>query len=101
MNHRKALAITGLLLMFVPLVFVSALQRADGNGGPSQPTRGKPAAVRKTAASPAARRPVSFDIAPETNVVDSYPTWNGVAVDPENNVVAFSDLNRHGYRSRH
>src|SRR5207249_4440272 len=49
------------------------------------------------AAKPADSKPDAHNIAPVTNVADPNPTWNGVAVDPVNNVVVFSDLNRHGF----
>jgi len=35
------------------------------------------------------------DVAPARIVRDPYPTFHGVAVDPENNVVVMSDSNRH------
>jgi len=34
------------------------------------------------------------DIAPVRSVLDPYPAFNGVAVDPENNIVLLSDTNR-------
>lgn len=41
-------------------------------------------------------KPLGGDLDPETTVWDPYPTFNGVAVDPVNNRVLLSDLNRHG-----
>jgi len=63
--------------------------------------RGEESSAPARSSRPAApvaglKKPAAFDLSPETNVDDPYPTWNGVAVDPDNNVVAFSDLNRHG-----
>lgn len=49
-----------------------------------------------TAIRPVSRRPLGGDIAPETTVWDPFPTFNGIAVDAENNRVVMSDLNRHG-----
>jgi len=65
------------------------------NGAHSQGTGSTARSQR--AASPKIVKPVDFNIAPVTDVADFYPTWNGVAVDPQNNIVAFSDLNRHSY----
>lgn len=40
------------------------------------------------------RRPLGGDIPPETTVWDPYPTFNGIALDTENNRVVMSDINR-------
>src|SRR5690242_61774 len=75
-----------------------AWQRSGSADGAAQ-AQGKPAsaaAKRPAAAKTATDKPLNFDIAPETNVDDPYPTFNGITVDPENNIVAMSDLNRHG-----
>src|SRR5262245_11917743 len=34
------------------------------------------------------------DIIPVRQVSDPYPVFNGIAIDPENNLVAMSDVNR-------
>ena len=79
--------------MLLPVVMVSAWQNAGSQG---TGTRARTAAPAAAPAKPAVVKPDGFNIAPVTNVADPYPTWNGVAVDPVNNVVVFSDLNRHG-----
>src|SRR5690242_7323288 len=73
----------------------SATEGATPAAGASKPAG---AAVKRAAAAAktVSEKPLNFDIAPETNVDDPYPTYNGIAVDPENNIVAMSDLNRHG-----
>ncbi len=63
----------------------SSLNAADA--GQAKPAR--------TAGRPVSPRPLGGDIAPDTTVWDPYPTFNGVAIDTENNRVVFSDLNRH------
>ena len=41
-----------------------------------------------------ARREKDGDIIPLREVSDPYPVFNGIAVDPENNIVAMTDVNR-------
>ena len=50
--------------------------------------------TREAAAQPVSRKPLGGDIDFENAVEDFYPTFNGIAVDPENNRVVMSDLNR-------
>ena len=40
------------------------------------------------------RKPTGGDIIPLRQVSDPYPVFNGIAIDPENNLVAMSDVNR-------
>ena len=40
------------------------------------------------------RKPAGGDIIPLRQVSDPYPVFNGIAIDPENNLVAMSDVNR-------
>ncbi len=85
-------------MMLLPLLVLSAWQDADlGGGASSGGKKSAAAAAKRPAAQQAARKPIAYDIGPETNVYDPYPTFNGIAVDPDNNVVFMSDLNRHGY----
>lgn len=39
-------------------------------------------------------KPAGGDIIPLRQVSDPYPVFNGIAIDPENNLVAMSDVNR-------
>ncbi len=39
-------------------------------------------------------RPLGGDLIPLRQVADPYPVFNGIAVDPRNNVVAMTDVNR-------
>src|ERR1051326_8603624 len=78
-------------LMVAPMLALRAWQAAPAR---SQGAGTAPAA--KPASKPVEVKPAGFNIAPVTNVADPFPTWNGVAVDSTNNVVMFSDLNRHG-----
>ena len=98
MDRRKILWIAGFCLLLVPAVVLSAWQTADP-GASSKAAKGGRAGAASARKSPpsAARKPVGFDVAPETNVADPYPTFNGIAVDPDNNVVVMSDLNRFSY----
>jgi DNA-binding beta-propeller fold protein YncE len=102
MSRHKIFWFGGCLLMILPMLVLSAWQGAGSKGlsaqaqGRGEP-RSSPGAVRRAAARPQARKPVGMDVAPETNVADPYPTYNGIAVDPENNVVVMSDLNRFSY----
>ncbi len=41
-----------------------------------------------------APKPAGGDIIPLRQVSDPYPVFNGIAIDPENNLVAMSDVNR-------
>ena len=106
MSRNRVVWAGGVILITALATAVSAWQKpgsepaAGQSAGQSKVRREQPEppaarAARRAAALPA--KPAGFDISPVTNVADPYPTWNGVAVDPENNVVAFSDLNRHGY----
>jgi hypothetical protein len=75
--------------------FLTTISHAwQAAGSASRPTPA--AASARTGAKPSEIKPVDFNVAPVTNVADPYPTWNGVTVDAVNNVVVFSDLNRHG-----
>src|SRR5579885_1881667 len=98
MRHRKFQWLAGAAMMLLPLLVLSAWQDADlGGGASSGGKKSAAAAAKRPAAQQAARKPIAYDIGPETNVYDPYPTFNGIAVDPDNNVVFMSDLNRHGY----
>ncbi len=46
------------------------------------------------AAETAPGRPLGGDIIPARQVFDPYPVFNGIAVDPKNNLVAMTDVNR-------
>ena len=99
MDRRRILCIAGFCMLLVPPVVLSAWQNA-GSGTSSQGAKGggrAAAASARKAPPSAARKPVGFDVAPETNVADPYPTFNGIAVDPDNNIVVMSDLNRFSY----
>jgi len=39
-------------------------------------------------------KPSASDVIPLRQVYDPYPVFNGIAIDPENNLVAMSDVNR-------
>lgn len=101
MYRRKIPWIGVCFLTILPMMVVLAWQRVGSGSSLSQGgSRGAPVTsetARRAAAKPAVLKPIGWDIPPETNVWDPYPTWNGIAVDPENNVVVISDLNRHGY----
>ncbi len=101
MRRGKVLWIAGFLGMLLPAMVLVAWQGAGTGsplaGGAVRSKAAAPGTVRKAAAKPVPVKPVSFDIAPETNVADPYPTYNGIAVDPENNLVVMSDLNRFSY----
>lgn len=91
-RYRKyAVWMGGTLTTLALVVLLSGWQSAG--------SKSKPAAGARSDASPKnlVAKPAAFDIEPQTNVADPYPTWNGIAVDTENNRVVISDLNRHGY----
>src|SRR2546428_4291380 len=50
----------------------------------------------KSGSQPTAERPIlGGDIAPVRAVADPYPVFDGIALDPANNLVAISDENHH------
>src|SRR6476660_6206894 len=50
-------------------------------------------AAQENRAAPPAQQ-AGGDIIPLRQVSDPYPVFNGIAIDPENNLVAMSDVNR-------
>lgn len=101
MDRHKIQWMGGFVSMVLLATVLSALQRPGSGSAASQGAgRGAPAAwgaPQRPAALPRVLKPASFDVAPVTNVADPYPTWNGITVDPDNDIVAISDLNRRGY----
>ena len=99
---RQKTVWTGIVCLAALVVMVSiASQKAGSRSLASQElARDKSPAptgpARRSVAQPVLRKPMGGDIPPETNVADPYPTFNGIAVDSENNRVVMSDLNRHG-----
>src|ERR1700736_5825743 len=45
-------------------------------------------------AQEAPAKPLGGDLVPVRTVADPYPVFNGVAVDPDNNLVVMTDVNR-------
>ena len=83
----------------VPLSLLSTLAATtddaiDGGG------TGPACAVQSPVTAPRLDQPAALsgalggDVAPVRSVLDPYPVFNGVAVDPENNIVLLSDTNR-------
>ena len=97
MYRRKVLWMLGGFSMILLLMVLSGLQRGLSF---QEPSRANPAvsseAIRQAAAQPVLRQPLGGDIDPETKVWDPFPTFNGIAVDHENNRVVMSDVNRQG-----
>src|SRR5262249_20376760 len=63
---------------------------ASGTAGPQE---------EKTPAAPKGwpgRNTVGGNIPPTSAIMDPWPTYDGIAVDDENGIVAMSDENRHG-----
>ena len=94
MDRRRMFWLAGFCLLLVPAVVLS---QSSGTGSSGAKSSGRATAAIVKKASAPARKPVGFDVAPETNVADPYPTFNGIAVDPDNNIVVMSDLNRFSY----
>jgi len=66
-----------------------AAQHGDKKAGTGQPTMAQAAALFEKIAAGIP----GGDIPPCRNLADPYPEFNGVAVDPVNNIVLFSDTN--------
>src|SRR5262249_44572274 len=62
---------------------VGLMRGADAAVSPDQPLT-----------APEASDPAGGDVPPVRMVVDPYPSFNGVAVDPTNDLVMMSDTNR-------
>jgi DNA-binding beta-propeller fold protein YncE len=50
--------------------------------------------LRRAAAQVGQPKPLGGDVIPLRQVADPYPVFNGIAVDPVNNIVAMSDVNK-------
>jgi len=87
-RYRRSLLLCLLLLASVGSLFHSGRGRRAGGVEPSGSTVG---VVSAQVNQP---KPLGGDVIPLRQVADPYPVFNGIAVDPVNNVVAMSDVNR-------
>lgn len=94
----KALWMGGCSAVLVTVLLVAwqgGMSQGRSSGQLPGAVAARPGSGRATAAQKVSRRPLGGDIQPETTVWDPYPTFNGIAVDAENNRVVMTDLNRH------
>jgi len=96
--HKAARLAVALLLGLLVLEMTGTSARAAHHGDSARLGDSKPAGQPTMAQAAALFEKVAAgipggDIPPCRNLADPYPEFNGVAVDPVNNVVLFSDTN--------
>ena len=95
MDRRKVLWMAGGFLTVLLLMVLTGSQSGLSFQAPGRArVAATPAAMRTVMDQSESRKPLGGDIPYLTAVEDPYPTFNGIAVDPENNRVVMSDLNR-------
>ena len=96
-RHRRAQLLCLLLSAGVGSLFQAGsrrLARSIPPGGATAPDCCRRATVGVASAQENQSRPSGGDVIPLRQVSDPYPVFNGIAIDPVNNVVAMSDVNR-------
>ena len=84
------------VLMFVGVIGAPVLYWAPWSSSTSEPAEccRRPGIGLSAFAQEPPAKPLGGDLFPVRSVSDPYPVFNGVAVDPDNNLVVMTDVNR-------